>query len=207
MNLRAAVPLWTGRNLSRQVFQHMMKIIFTRFPYQNALLIQYVMVWCRISFCQSIIPALSVNKKLLKTWVMFSEESNVVEKIILMQTFACSEDLVEGNNQDNAQGIFVRRAIQSWVLNFNSKGSPSQVEKALLTHVCTILGMDLLSCMPTPGFYSTACNPGTSHMKISARIKIICWFNVFSEILFLKMVVEEDGACYSVSSEFLSVPI
>lgn len=27
-----------------------------------------------------------------------------------------------------------------------------------------------------------------------------------SEILFLKMVVEEDGACYSVSSEFISVP-
>ena len=44
-------------------------------------------------------------------------------------------------------------------------------------------------------------------MKISAHIKIIQRFKVFSEILFLKMVVEEDAACYSVSGEFLSAPI
>ena len=67
--------------------------------------------------------------------------------------------------------------------------------------------MKLLSCMLTPGFHSSAGNPGTPHRNISARIKIIHQFMLFSEVLFLKMVVEEDGACYSVSSEFLSVPI
>lgn len=114
--------------------------------------------------------------------------------------------MVEGSNQETAQGIFRRCAIQSRVLNFNGKGSPSQVERVLLTHVCAILGMKLLSCMLTPGFHSSAFNPGMLHMKISAHIKIIHRLKAFSEILFLKMVVE-DGACHSVSSEFLLVPI
>lgn len=64
-------------------------------------------------------------------------------EIILMQTCVYLhsvyyEGLVERSNQDSAQGIFLRHAIQSCVLNFNSKGSPSQVEKVLLTHMCAI---------------------------------------------------------------------